>query len=176
MLDLDIRNQTGIDRHTTIYDIFKAKTDYEVAKEAEATKADDAGQTAQTILDALPPEPGSGGMTGDGSTGIEDQAVPLAGIIMIRDVLEELYKFEGSPDGEDAEGEHDKAVAWAIIGGIIDEDADPEEIVTVAILRDILTRHGDRRGVKFTLAIEGGDDDIVMECGEILTEWFAVLS
>lgn len=104
---------------------------------------------------------------------ISDVDVPLAGPVLVKEVLEELYKHEGSPDGEDAEGEYDLAIAWAIENEIIDEEeVDVEEIVTVAVLRDILTNYIDFAGIEYTQTLAGEDDDVVVDCGDILTALF----
>lgn len=137
---------------------------------------------------------GTGGNPGDGTTTIpdtdvplgdgtgagetitlEDQAVPLAGLISRQVLVSYLYIHEGSPDGVDAEGEYTLALAWAIANDIMDEEDDPEELVTVAIVRDVLTRYAKFLGVEIAVEIEGEDDMIVMNCDEILAAFYARL-
>ena len=114
---------------------------------------------------------------GAGTTNIEDEAVPLAGIVFIQDVLAELYRRAGSPDGADAEGEYDHAVAWALANELIDEETDVEAVVTVAALRAILANHAKAFGANAVAAedlttLTGEDDDVVMNCDEVLAEFF----
>lgn len=107
-----------------------------------------------------------------GTTAIENQEVPLAGLVSRGALIAYLYVHEGSPDGEDAEGEYTKAMAWAAANDIADGDADPEEIVTAAMLRDVLTRYARFLDAAFTLEIPGEDDALVMNCDEILEKFF----
>lgn len=128
------------------------------------------GNQGGTTTPTYPIDPG---FPGPGLMSIDDPEVPLAGLVTVADVLEELYKHEGSPNGEDADGETTKAVAWAIANDLIDEETDVEEIVTVAILRDVLTKYVDFAEISYTVKLAGEDDDIVDNCGEILTDLFA---
>lgn len=114
---------------------------------------------------------------GAGTTNIEDEAVPLAGIVSIQDVLAELYRRAGSPDGADAEGEYDRAVAWALANELIDDETDVEAVVTVAALRAILANYAKVFGANAVAAedlttLTGEDDDVVMNCDEVLAEFF----
>ncbi len=105
---------------------------------------------------------------------IEGVEVPLAGIVTVEDVLEVLYRL-----AEDAEGEiaRDEVIAWAVENGIIDDEADAEEIVTVAILRDMLANYAQAFELDVDVyalaALVGEDDDIVMNCDEVIGEFFA---
>lgn len=176
----------------------KAKTDKDAAdaaKDAADKAAEDARKAAQDAIDdANNPstDPGTGGTdpgttipdpdvpladgTGaDGAVTLEDQAVPLAGLISRQVLVSYLYTHEGSPDGVDAEGEYTLALAWAVANDIVDEEDDPEEVVTVAILRDVMTRYAKLLGVVFDVEIEGEDDMIVMNCDEILAAFYARL-
>lgn len=119
---------------------------------------------------------GSAGSTGGAAdvVTIEGVEVPLAGIVTVEDVLEVLYRL-----AEDAEGEtaRDEVIAWAIENGIIDDEADAEEIVTVAILRDMLANYARAFELDVDVyalaALVGEDDDIVMNCDEVIGEFFA---
>ncbi len=110
---------------------------------------------------------------GEDITVIEDDEIPLAGLISRAQLVSFLYAHEGSPDGADAEGEYVKAFAWAVVCEIVDGEDDPEEIVTVAILRRVMVRYAGYLGVSFDIPIEGEDDLPVMNCGEILTAFYA---
>ncbi len=107
-----------------------------------------------------------------GTTAIEDEAVPLAGLTPLGELVSYLYTHEGSPDGKDAEGEYTFAMAWAIAKEIVSEDADPEEIVTGSILRDVMTAYAELLDTTFDVEIKADDDAPVMNCGEILADFF----
>ena len=111
------------------------------------------------------------GGAADAGTTINEAEVPLAGIVLVKDVLAELYKHAGSPDGEDAEGEYVKAIAWAIANGIVDADYDVDAVVTVAVLKEMLTNYAG----ELKIAIDGENDDVVLNCGEILEKFFQTL-
>ena len=114
--------------------------------------------------------------TGAGTgTTIDDEAIPLAGLISRAQLVSYLYVHEGSPDGEDAEGEYTLAWAWAVENAIEEEKNDPEEIVTVAILREVMTNYAAYLDTTFDVEIEGEDDVPVMNCDEILAEFYASL-
>ena len=110
-----------------------------------------------------------------GDTTITDNEIPLAGLISRAQLVSFLYTHEGSPDGEDVEGEYTLAMAWAVAKEIVDEEDDPDEIVTVAILREVMTNYAAYLDTTFDMVIEGEDDMIVMNCDEILAEFYASL-
>lgn len=67
--------------------------------------------------------------------------------------------------------------AWAVENGLIDEDGDGEEIVTVALLRAILTRYAEAFGgnavaVEELTTLTGEDTDVVDNCRAVLKEFF----
>ena len=111
----------------------------------------------------------------DDGTTITDEEIPLAGLISRAQLVSYLYIHEGSPDGEDAEGEYTMAMAWAVAKEIVGEEDDPDEIVTVAILREVMTNYAAYLDTTFDVVIEGEDDMIVMNCDEILAEFYASL-
>ncbi len=163
----------------------KAKQDAEDARDAYEKAAEDAVNPDTPDTPGTPDIPeGPGDVTvipdtdvplDAGTVTLEDQAVPLAGLISREILVSFLYTHEGSPDGVDAEGEYTLALAWAVTNDIVDEEDDPEEVVTVAILREVMTRYAAFLGVVFDVEIEGEDDAIVMNCGEILTAFYARL-
>ena len=112
---------------------------------------------------------------GDDTTTIDDEAIPLAGLISRAQLVSYLYAHEGSPDGEDAEDEYALAWVWGVENEIVDEGDDPEEIVTVAILREIMTAYAKFLDTTFDVVIEEDDDMPVMNCDEILAEFYASL-
>lgn len=141
------------------------------AEQAAKEAADEAEQAAEEARRAA--EEAIDDITGtDTDTTIEDGIVPLAGLIDRQTLVSYLYTHEGSPDGVDAEGEYTLALAWAVANDIVDEEDDPEELVTVAILRDVMTRYAKLLNRTFDVEIPGEDDDIVMNCDEILAEFF----
>lgn len=93
---------------------------------------------------------------------------PLAGPASAATLLEELFRRAG------ASGD---LWSWAVENGLIDEDADGEEIVTVGLLRAILTRYAEAFGgnavaVEDLTTLTGGDADIVRNCRAVLDEFF----
>ena len=163
----------------------KAKQDAEDARDAYEKAAEDAVNPDTPDTPGTPDIPeGPGDVTvipdtdvplDAGTVTLEDQAVPLAGLISREILVSFLYTHEGSPDGVDAEGEYTLVLAWAVTNDIVDEEDDPEEVVTVAILREVMTRYAAFLGVVFDVEIEGEDDAIVMNYGEILTAFYARL-
>ena len=137
--------------------------------------------------DGNPVEPkkddnGSGGSQGGGNgvTGgngeadvivIDGVEVPLSGLVSVEDVLDVLYRL-----AEGVDGGRDEVVAWAVENGIIDDETDVEELVTVAALRAILANYARAFELDVdvtTLAtLTGEDDDIVMNCDEVIDEFF----
>lgn len=156
-----------------------------LAKDAAVGDAEEAAGKLQEITEVIadisgieiPSIPGTTPDTttddDDTAAAIEDAIVPLAGLIDRQTLVSSLYTHEGSPDGVDAEGTYTLALAWAVAKDVVDEEDDPEEVVTVAILRDVMSRYVKLLNRTFTVEIPGEDDDIVMNCDEILTAFFA---
>lgn len=117
---------------------------------------------------------GNGGTGGNGVTDvivIDGVEVPLSGLVSVEDVLSVLYRLT-----EGVDGGRDEVAAWAVENGIIDEEADVEEIVTVAALRAILANYARAFeldvDVSALATLAGEDDDIVMNCDEVIDEFF----
>ena len=121
----------------------------------------------------------------DSGTTIEDEAVPLAGLVTLAQLLDVLRQHEGIEDvelPEDfqwADHDHAQAIYWGLDEALVidteDEPLDPDEIVTVAILREVMTNYAAYLDTTFDVVIEGEDDMIVMNCDEILAEFYASL-
>lgn len=99
---------------------------------------------------------------------IDDPDVPLAGPVSLQELLEELHRRAG------ASGE---VLAWAADNGLADADADGTELVTVGALRAILSRYAEVFGtnavaVPDLVTLTGEDEDLVLNCGEVLAEFF----
>ena len=93
---------------------------------------------------------------------------PLTRPAAARTLLEELFRRAG--------GSGD-LWTWAVENGLIDEDGDGDEIVTVALLRSILTRYAQAFGGNAVAAedlttLTGEDTDIVGSCRAVLNEFF----
>lgn len=125
------------------------------------------------ITPVLPEFPEVMSTPAESATTIADEETPLSGLTTLGELVSYLYTQEGSPDGEDAEGEYTLAMAWAVAKEIVPEDADPEEIVTGAILRDVMTAYAELLDTTFDVEIEVEDDVPVMNCDEILSAFFA---
>ena len=121
------------------------------------------------------------------TTTLEDQEVPLAGLMSVAQLLEELRQYEEIAEIELPEDfkwidhEYAQAICWALQEGLVvdteEEPFDPDEVVTVALMRDVLTNFVELYmgldGFAFTL--EGEDDELVMDLGERLTVFYAEL-
>ena len=123
----------------------------------------------------------TGGAGAGTDTTISDEATPLAGIVTEAQLLDALYTHEGSPEVEIVEKyashEYAPAISWALANAIEvdDEDFDPDEVVTVALLREVLVNFVEYKGVEFTVTVDGADEDLVMDLSERLNVFFAEL-
>ena len=114
---------------------------------------------------------------------IEEPAVPLAsGPVSQGEFIDYLWRHEGEPEGGlNAEPivandhEYAPAINWAQSIGIISaETFDADELVTVAMVRDILTQFAlyvDMVMPELTTLANDGDE-AVLNCDEVLTEFF----
>ncbi len=120
------------------------------------------------------------------ATTIEDEEIPLAGLISTAELLEALRQYEGIEDVELPEdfqwADHDyaQAIYWALDEALVidteDDPLDPDELVTVAILREVLESFAEYKGLTdFVVTVEGEDDMIVMDLGERLTVFYGEL-
>ncbi len=119
------------------------------------------------------------------TTTIEDEETPLAGLISTAELLEALRQYEGIEDVELPEdfqwADHDyaQAIFWGLAEALVidTEDAplDPDEIVTVALLREVLENFVEYKGADLTVAVDGEDDMLVMDLGERLTVFYGEL-
>lgn len=161
-------------------------------------KANDANTTARNILDSLPDNSGgtttittTTGGTGDGGgsgISIEDQAVPLAGLVTRAEFLDYLWRHEGSPAADaptfpDVPADHEfvQAIGWGqsnrLVVGYPDGNFYPDETVTVQMVRIILGCFSDVFGTNAVAAADlttltGEDGDVVFNCAEVLAEFF----
>ena len=118
-------------------------------------------------------------------TTIEDEEVPLAGLVTLAQLLEELRQYEDIEDVELPEDfqwldhEYAQAICWGLDEALVfdteDEPLDPDEIVTVALLREVLENFVEYKGADLTVTVEGEDDMIVMDLGERLTVFYGEL-
>lgn len=164
---------------------------------------DELGRTTVTIPALEPEEPetpedpgviipdpdvplAGGPDTGDTAT-IEDEAVPLAGIVTLAEMLEELRQREEIAEIELPEDfkfiDHDYAQAlyWALAEDLVadteEEPLDPDEIVTVGLMKKVLDSYvGVYKSYEdFVVAVEGEPDELVMDLGERLTAFYGEL-
>lgn len=120
-------------------------------------------------------------------TTIDDQAVPLAGLMPLAQLLEELWQYEEIEDAELPEDfkwfdhEYAQAIYWGLEEGLVvdteEEPLDPDEVLTVDLMRGVLTNfvelYLDLDG--FAVDLDGEDDEIVFDLGERLTAFYAEL-
>lgn len=129
--------------------------------------------------------------TDPASTRIDDPAVPLAsGPVTRAQFIDYLWRHEGEPAPvadsglfEDVTEEHEfsPAMAWAKSVGIIEayEDGtfEPDELVTVGAVRSILANFARVFGTNAVAAADlttltGDEDEAVLNCDEVLAEFF----
>ena len=125
-----------------------------------------------------------------------DQAIPLAaGPITRAEFIDYLWRHEGEPASEgvctftDVTEEHEyfAALCWADENGVAEayfgveghEDGtfEPDELVTVAAVREFLGNFETVFGAQAVAAAElatltGADDEAVLNCDEVLAEFF----
>lgn len=116
---------------------------------------------------------------------IADEEVPLAGLVSLAQLLDALYRHEDSPAVELPEefpfAEHDYAAAicWGLDNALVlsteEEPLDPDEIITVALLREVLENFVAYKGVELTVTVDGEDDELVMDLGDRLNAFFQLL-
>ena len=143
---------------------------------------DEISRTPMTIPALpMPIDFGDGFTGGDADTTIDDETTPLAGIVTEAQLLDELYKHEGSPEVETVEKyashEYAPAISWALANAIVvdDEDFDPDKAVTVVLLREVLTGYVAYKDIDFTVTVTGEDDELVLDLSEHLNMFFAEL-
>lgn len=118
---------------------------------------------------------------------ITDEDVPLAGLVTLAQLLDELHRHEGAPEVHIPDGfpfadhEYAEAICWGLDNALVfhteEEPLDPDEIVTVGLMREVLTNFVAYRGVEeFTVELAGADDEIVMDLGERLVVFYAQLA
>jgi hypothetical protein len=105
--------------------------------------------------------------------------------VTLAELLNALREYEGIEDIELPEDfqwtdhEYAQAIYWGLDEALVidteDDPLDPDEIVTVAILREVLENFVEYKGVDLTVTVEGEDDMIVMDLGERLTAFLGEL-
>lgn len=154
----------------------------EQTRTAPTTDDDTDDDPGTTIL----PEPVPMG-EGPATATIADEDVPLAGLVTLAQLLDELYRHEGAPEVHIPDGfpfadhEYAEAICWGLDNALVfhteEEPLDPDEIVTVGLMREVLTNFVAYRGVEeFTVELAGADDEIVMDLGERLVVFYAQLA
>ena len=161
---------------------------HEISRETKTTEPLDPPETPD-VPDVIIPDPDvpmADGSGADAAT-IEDQEVPLAGLMPVAQLLEELRQYEEIADIELPEDfkwidhEYAQAIYWGLQEELVadteEEPLDPDEVVTVALLREVLTNFVELcKGLKdFVFTLEGEDDELVMDLGERLTVFYAEL-
>jgi hypothetical protein len=121
------------------------------------------------------------------TTVIEDQEVPLAGLLPVAQLLEELRQYAEVPEAELPEDfkwldhEFAQAIYWGLqeelVSDTVEAPFNPEEVVTVALLREVLVNFAERcMGLDdFAVTLEGEDGEMVMDTGARLTAFYGRL-
>lgn len=118
---------------------------------------------------------------------IDDPAVPLAaGPVTRGEFIDYLWRHEDQPQAAaptyvdvPADHEYASAIGWAQSIGIlervvVENSLDPDELVTVSAVRDILIEFAEYAGMEMPelITLMGEDDEAVLNCDEILAEFF----
>ncbi|MBD5133791.1 MAG: hypothetical protein HDT38_04885 [Clostridiales bacterium] len=109
---------------------------------------------------------------------IDDPTVPLAeGPVTRGEFVDYLWRHEGEPEVE-VVGDHEyaPAISWAHSIEIIPDDGfDPDELVTVAFVRDILANFAVYSDVVMPelTTLRGDEDEAVLNCHEVLEEFYS---
>ena len=140
------------------------------------------------VFPVVPDNGASADVTPDeDTTTLEDQEVPLAGLMPVAQLLEELRLYEKIEEIELPEDfkwidhEYAQAICWALQKELVvdteEEPFDPDEVITVALMREVLTNFVKCcKGLDdFVVTLEGEDDELVMDLGERLTAFYGEL-
>lgn len=134
-----------------------------------------------------PDVPLAGGPDAGDTATIEDEETPLAGIVTLAEMLEELRQREEIAEVELPEDfrfiDHDYAQAlyWALAENLVadteEEPLDPDEIVTVGLMQKVLDSYVGvyKSYAGFVVAVEGESDELVMDLGDRLTAFYGEL-
>ena len=134
----------------------------------------------------MPIDFGDGTGTGAGTdTTITDEATPLAGILTLADLLNALYEHEEIEDSvlpEDfqwADHVYAQAIYWGLEKALVvdteDDPLDPDEVLTVGLLREVLVNFAGYKGIDLTVTLDGRDEDLVLDLGERLGAFYKEL-
>lgn len=108
---------------------------------------------------------------------IDDPAVPLAaGPVTCGEFIDYLWRHEGEPEADIVvDHEYAPAISWALSIDIISDDSfEPDELVTVAAVREILTNYAQYADLAMPelTTLTGEEDEAVLNCDEVLAEFF----
>ena len=120
-----------------------------------------------------------GPVKGSGEVKVDEPVVPLAaGPVTRAEFVDYLWRHEGEPEADlVVEHEYAAAISWALSIGVIDEDSfEADELATVAAVRELLGSFANAVGMDvdvYALAsLTGEDDEAVLNCDEVLAEFF----
>ena len=173
--------------NTAFGDLKAAKDVKDAAEEAKKAADDAVGKAEENQRNQII----GGDDFDDTGVTIDDQVIPLAsGPVTRAEFVDYLWRHEGEPAPvedsglfEDVTEEHEfsPAMAWAKSVGIIsayeDGTFEPDELVTVAAVREILDNFARVFGTNAVAAadlasLSGDDDEAVLNCDEVLAEFF----
>ena len=172
----------------------------EKADQAKAEADQNAADAAQRVQDAIDSmnDTGnagddiiadSGAVVAGATITIEDVAVPLAsGPVSRGEFLDYLWRHEGSPEAgaptfADVPAGHEfaPAIGWAQASGLVSGYGDgtfqPDELITVSAARAVLDSFarvfgGNAVDAAGLSSLSGEDDEAVLNCDEVLAEFF----
>ncbi|MCI8657533.1 MAG: hypothetical protein HFF72_08860 [Oscillospiraceae bacterium] len=144
--------------------------------------------TIPALLPEEPETPDTPATPGDGADGdggyppavtvIEDQEVPLAGLLPLHQLLEAVPIGAGTHlDGKFFVWLRQKLLKSVRIPATGEEPLDPNAVITVAFMRDVLVNYVELYlGLDdFVVTLEGEDDEMVMDLGVRLAAFYAEL-
>ena len=168
----------------------------EPTEPTEPTDPTDPTEPTEPTEPTAPTEPAENPETPDGTTipdagipladdpavtTIADEEVPLAGLVTLAGLLEELRQYEGigelelPEDFQWADHEYAQAIYWGLQEELVvdteDDPLDPEELLTLGLMREVLTNFVELyKGLEdFAVELDGEDEAVVADYADMVS-------
>lgn len=168
----------------------------EPTEPAEPTDPTDPTEPTEPTEPTAPTEPAENPETPDGTTipdagipladdpavtTIVDDEVPLAGLVTLAGLLEELRQYEGidelelPEDFQWADHEYAQAIYWGLQEELVvdteDDPLDPDELLTLGLMREVLTNFVELyKGLEdFAVELDGEDEAVVADYADMVS-------